>query len=333
MAAPLPDNSFNGTLFAAYERCRALEAAASVIHSSRLTPLLGGRTLGYMLIHAPIEEGRTNVQEEIESCATDAKLMDLAQLYVDQFIRIFKSPKGRTPDTSSHSSRTSSDIDQQETQVLLEEMPRKHRTAKELALRRDDHRCLVTGKLDRNEHKRRKAKDPSFQAPWTYTQTWHILPDCLNQDLELSPKAGYSALRCFGRVNVIADNLNGPVIHRIDNIMTLDISVNTAFDELDLWLEPEGDIPNRYRICSLDRPSIDIPTPPIVTFTSTDPKLPVPNACFLKLHAAWAKIAGLSGASQYVERTLHDMEEMKVLAGDGTSADVLGFALARIQVH
>ncbi|KAG9038913.1 hypothetical protein FRB95_013591 [Tulasnella sp. JGI-2019a] len=135
----------------------------------------------------------------------------------------------------------------------------------------------------------------------------------------------------FGKVNQILDDLNSGDIHDLDNILTLDTQLHQSFDSLKLWFEPQGGVPNQYRACTL-WPDFRIPNPPIVTFTSSNNCLPVPSERFLRLHTACAKVANLSGASEYVDRTSRDLEEMEVLASDGTSADTLGFALARISV-
>ena len=63
-------------------------------------------------------------------------------------------------------------------------------------------------------------------------------------------------------------------------------------------------------------------------FTTPDPvKLPLPSPDLLALHAACAQVAHLSGAGEYLDRILEDMEQMDVLAHDGTSSDVLYHAL------
>ena len=63
-------------------------------------------------------------------------------------------------------------------------------------------------------------------------------------------------------------------------------------------------------------------------FTTVDPdKLPLPSPELLALHAACAKVAHLSGAGEYVDRIIEDMEQIDVLAYDGTSSDILHHAL------
>jgi hypothetical protein len=69
--------------------------------------------------------------------------------------------------------------------------------------------------------------------------------------------------------------------------------------------------------------------PSEVVFQSSDPGLPVPNPRYLELHAAAAKVAHLSGA---VEKILRDIEEMKVLSEDGSSAELL-VAELQMAVH
>lgn len=74
---------------------------------------------------------------------------------------------------------------------------------------------------------------------------------------------------------------------------------------------------------------VDPPIPPQVTLASTDPLIALPNSHYLRIHAACAKVAHLSGAAEYLETILHEWEERPVLASDGGSADVLSFLLAR----
>ena len=65
-------------------------------------------------------------------------------------------------------------------------------------------------------------------------------------------------------------------------------------------------------------------TPARVTFTTADPvKLPLPSSDLLASLAACAQVAHLSGAGEYVDRILEDMEQIDVSARDGTLSGVL----------
>ena len=65
-----------------------------------------------------------------------------------------------------------------------------------------------------------------------------------------------------------------------------------------------------------------------VTFKTSDPiKLPLPSPTYLKIHAACARVANLSGAGEYLDRILWDLEYAEVLCDDGSSAELLEHAL------
>jgi hypothetical protein len=58
-------------------------------------------------------------------------------------------------------------------------------------------------------------------------------------------------------------------------------------------------------------------------FTTPDPvNLPLPSPHLIALHAACAKVAHLSGAGEYIDHIHENMEEISVLAHDGTSSEV-----------
>lgn len=68
-----------------------------------------------------------------------------------------------------------------------------------------------------------------------------------------------------------------------------------------------------------------------MTFTTPDPvNLPLPSPHLLALHATCAQVANLSGAKKYLDSVFQDMEEMDVLAEDGSSTEVLHHALMTV---
>ena len=60
--------------------------------------------------------------------------------------------------------------------------------------------------------------------------------------------------------------------------------------------------------------------------------LALPSSRYLEIHAACCKVAHMSGAAEYLDRVMRDMEELPVLAEDGRSAGVLAHALSRLIV-
>ena len=75
---------------------------------------------------------------------------------------------------------------------------------------------------------------------------------------------------------------------------------------------------------------LHLPPNPIITFTSTDPSLPLPNPEYLKLHAAVCRVAHLSGAAGYLDQEDRDVDRIGVLARDGSSANLLASRLTYV---
>ncbi|KAF9502615.1 hypothetical protein BS47DRAFT_1490670 [Hydnum rufescens UP504] len=116
----------------------------------------------------------------------------------------------------------------------------------------------------------------------------------------------------------------GPKIHALTNALTLDSSVHEAFDSLRIYLDPISEVPNGYRLGAFpERILTLLGLPSRVVFKSSDPLLPLPNPRYLELHAAAAKVAHLSGTADYIEKTLRDLETVRVLSENGSSAELL----------
>lgn len=170
----------------------------------------------------------------------------------------------------------------------------------------------------------------------------HIFPDIVNKGVEEDPseetsktataKANYAAsvwavLERFG-YTTLSEELDGKNIHRLDNILILDPVAHDHFDHLELWFEPVPGRKNTYYIKHSDVVYFHHNWKTEVTFTTPDPiQLTVPNPQLLELHAACARVARLSGAGEYIEKVLMELEDSKVLAKDGGSALALEYAL------
>jgi hypothetical protein len=132
----------------------------------------------------------------------------------------------------------------------------------------------------------------------------------------------WAVMHRFGHEN-LPDELNGPKIHRLENVMTLVPQIQSLFDELNIWfvstvrsnyyrLPDDADMlfnenwqneENKYK---LDSPYDGIfvrDFPEYVTYTTPDPvKYPVPSREYLETHAACAKVAHLSGAGECIDK-------------------------------
>jgi hypothetical protein len=124
------------------------------------------------------------------------------------------------------------------------------------------------------------------------------------------------------------EKLVGNGIHTLENVIPLDYSFAYYFETLWVWFEAiviglriftartevlQGDQGNTYAVRAglqaLLRSCRDNP----ITLTSQYPDLPLPNRTFLAIHAACCRTAHLSGAFDYIKKTLDNMEEVGYL--------------------
>jgi len=167
------------------------------------------------------------------------------------------------------------------------------------------------------------------------TNCAHIFAESTNQNIsgdnEGSNKHHYAAsmwavMDRFG-YRQIPFELNGNNIHRLENVLTLDIGIHSLFDELKLWFEPTG-IPDTYKLGAPNSRYILPHYRTTMTFTTRDPeKLPLPSPEYLAIHAACARVANLSGAGEHIDKVLRELEDTKVLSKDGSSTEALEHAL------
>ena len=152
--------------------------------------------------------------------------------------------------------------------------------------------------------------------------------------------AVWAIINSFKSIDIL--ELNGEKIHSLENGFTMDVVLHVLFDNLQLWFEHiavssyrlyrmSSDIGknNTYRVHTLyPMHSLShLPPNPVIMFTSTDPRLPLPNPEYLKLHAAVCRVAHMSGAAGYLDQEDQDLNQIGVLAPDGSSAKLLASRL------
>jgi len=271
----------------------------------------------------------------IHSCAQNYDaLSELGQSFIEYFIRPFKQLEGRTPVSESHSSRSSFDKDKMDLMVQIEEAPKDHKTAKAQALIRDRHRCVATGKYDMQAMNLPGIdKNDIRKSGVVFTECAHIVPESTYFDVSTrtgSPeKNAYSAsvLTVLKHFGYDVESLNGPKVHSLFNVMTMQHDVHDMFDRLYLWLEAT-EVDNCYHVRCIDE---DFQVAEKITLTSSDPaKLPVPSPKLIALHAVCAKVAHLSGAGAYIDKLDRYADDLDVLAGDGGSSDILTHVISRM---
>ncbi|KAI5986008.1 hypothetical protein EDC04DRAFT_2589992, partial [Pisolithus marmoratus] len=325
MTTPLPPNPFLGSAFyIAYERCVALEAAAHNLQAPPYcpSPIVCARLLGHLLRLAPAGNGQGQVQREIASAADDIKLMELAGLYLSHFIRAFKRSSGPTPQPSEHPSRPSFEDSRQYSLALMEEGTLDHRTARATARRRDDNCCMLTGKRDYAD------------GGLVWVEAAHIIPEKPNKNIAEEGRkqfhsAGIWAILSMFTNDDIVEELAGNRIHRLENIMSMQQTCHRAFDELVLWLKPVE--VHMYHVREARQGlKTEMSIPDVVTLSTTT-DFPLPHPAYLALHALCCEVAWMSGAAEYIIDVERRMDQTRVLAKDGSTADILSAALALAQ--
>jgi hypothetical protein len=143
----------------------------------------------------------------------------------------------------------------------------------------------------------------------------------------------------FGGVDVV-EELNGENVHRLENVMTMSANLHGLFDTLVIWFESTVSFPPMfehnlapYKSCRVTQTrTTSVPERPHISVL-----LPI-QWCFLlntkiflcshqDISVSMKQAAHLAGGWEYVDAILRDMEEVAVLASDGSSAHLLSSAL------
>ena len=92
-------------------------------------------------------------------------------------------------------------------------------------------------------------------------------------------------------------------------------------------------MPNTYDVrVAKEELKLDQKIPERVTF-STATTLPLPRHEYLTLHALCCEVAWMSGAAEYLMDIERRMDDTRVLANDGSTADLLTRVLALVAVR
>ncbi|KAI9437453.1 hypothetical protein H4582DRAFT_277290 [Lactarius indigo] len=308
--------------------------------------LIHVRILGYLIREGPSLTASEFVAEEVNSYEEDEDQIDKAgERYYLHYLRPFKRYRGRTPESSHSSCHTFETRKEMMMEMLrqADKPPRNHSAAKKKALVRDDYQCIVSGRYDPKfvmKNDELKAEVLSSRLPIGVTQCAHIMPDSINRNISDSKDkhehaaSMWAILSCFGYED-LPDRLKGSEIHGLDNVMTLDLFHHHWFDRLDLWFEAVEGSPNTYTIKATDTVYLVSckADDRRITLTSAFADLPLPNPVYFEIHAACCRVAHLSGAGEYMNKVLEDMEDTSVLSEDGSSAHILSFVLQQEAIH
>ncbi|EKM77895.1 hypothetical protein AGABI1DRAFT_129688 [Agaricus bisporus var. burnettii JB137-S8] len=321
----------------AYQVCLKFEEQLGTTENVRLV-----RILGYLLLYAPNRAVRDEVAKCIHSHRQKSDLMELGSFFECNVIAAFKKYKDRTPVSSEHSSRSSSETTDSE----ITGPPRNHKDAKYQALVRDNWRCVVTDTLqDGVPASVVKAADPPIVV--AYTVCAHIIPDATIFNVEpenarylrflyrtgalitsvIQLDCSASILAVLKQFHSDIGSFNKEKSHSMANVITMGKNIHDVFERLELYFEATS-VKHHYQVKSFSPYPVHPQKRDSVTFSTKNPEtLPVPSPELLALHATCCKVAHLSGSAEYIDKVYDDLEEKGVLASDGTSDGFLRLKL------
>lgn len=123
----------------------------------------------------------------------------------------------------------------------------------------------------------------------------------------------------------LSHRLDGPNIDRPINALTLTLDYHRLFSGFQIYFEPTGR-PHEYKIDSLEESTfLRDPFFPVTRTLSLSPNQSIdsPDPRLLRVHCAIAHIMKLSGAGDYIEKVLRDMQEVEVKADGSTNLGYL----------
>ena len=109
------------------------------------------------------------------------------------------------------------------------------------------------------------------------------------------------------------------------------ISLHRYFTELQVALEPVPDVPNSYTVLTFGKvaPRLGLPKTVKLFTSSSATDAPLPNSAYLALHAAVCRLVWASARAEELTDVLADLEDVTLLAEDGSSANLINIAIYR----
>jgi hypothetical protein len=173
-----------------------------------------------------------------------------------------------------------------------------------------------------------------------YLEVAHILPHCLtkvasgDEDMvrtntdacavsltSIQPDSKKNVLRILDMFDPgITHLIDGPNIDSPSNALTLTLENHRLFGEFQIYFEPTGR-PHEYRIFSVESGVLSDPYFPVTRVLSRSPTdtINLPSPRLLGIHRAISRIMKLSGAGEYIEQVLRDLEQVTVDADGSTN--------------
>ncbi|KAI5831215.1 hypothetical protein K523DRAFT_238042 [Schizophyllum commune Tattone D] len=372
-----PSLSAYNSVYEAERNCTAKLEAADVLPPTVRRPeteRIYLRVVGWLFVFAPRPECHSTLSRWMTACENDTTaIVHLGRSLCNSYLRLSRSSSGfQSPD-----SRDSSNCDYRGESAETPFSLRNKKEAKQRALERDNYQCVFTKRFSNDSPLYAMPTNPSVKkaiidaatgfprgmtreaveqdpilANGIIVYVAHILGDAFNCDYGSPrtddeenqrglPSSPWDLLAAFGYPE-IREELEGPRIHRIENLFSVASSQQIWLESMRAWIEPVGH--NKYKIdgvvpykrffeSQLYSPNGIVEFSSRRTSSYEDAQAqpyPLPFSKYFELRAAACKVANLSGAVNLLERVDTALEEADTLAEDGSHADVLEARLLQV---
>ncbi|KAK3935965.1 hypothetical protein QBC46DRAFT_396221 [Diplogelasinospora grovesii] len=288
-----------------------------------------------------LDDDSVNLSDDSVVADFRSPLFGFAEFLMANFFLPLRASTNKTPQPSPVYHAAVQQAQTQEDQQRIQDFvgtPERLSTLRGSCLTRDRHRCVITHTFDITEAMERLRRPPATDDdgnPLDMSnngglEVAHILPHALtkeeNGELNESRKAAIAILNMFD--SGVMHMIEGTDMHRPYNALTLSLEMHQRFGQFHIFFERIEDAdapPHTYRINSFIPFSNRFPvTRTLFMHPSIDP----PSERLLALHFAIGHILHLSGAGDYIQVILRDMED-GVVREDGSTqlGDLLSIAL------
>ncbi|KAF8999833.1 hypothetical protein BDQ17DRAFT_737135 [Cyathus striatus] len=199
------------------------------------------KTIKYLLHYLPSEQAQRFVADEVNRCHSDEDIFKLGEYYFSNFVLALKRDNGSGYQTPQDYLKSTNFMSRDKLeQKFIKKNKRAHITytqAKKMALVREEFQCPITQCSDYNTDFIIHGSEPDYpNNGGVRTRCFHFV----NLKVEAEEDRTFS----FGRImnnfsfEGLWKHLEGPNIHRLENVLTLQEEVSSLFENLELWLEP-----------------------------------------------------------------------------------------------
>ncbi|KAH6641631.1 hypothetical protein F5144DRAFT_140885 [Chaetomium tenue] len=293
----------------------------------------------FRALELPIDiDGSEDVESDLDEKA-QARFLGFADYLLNNFFLPIKASARKTyqPPPEFHY-----DTPSPQDGNSFVETPDRLSALNDACLIRDRHRCVVTRKFDSDEAETRLKRDGESARdddgvpfeddprPFYLLKVAHILPGSLarsKKGTELNP----SKQAALSILNMLDDGvvhlIEGADIDKPRNAVTLDHNLHHWFSNFDIFFEPVPDADDHtYRI-GFSLPSILVRgILPVVRklYLTEERTIEPPSPRLLAIHRAIAHILHLSGASNYINTILKDLEKAQWHCAEADGSTDLG---------